>query len=258
MEEGARMNGNLLIGEIKHKRSTSPSNEFTYQVLYVEIDLADVREGRMESLLFSHNHSNIYSLNDRNHYRDEQGCFATAIPRLVAATDPSIAVKAITIITQPSVLGYVFNPVSFYEIHDGESQPAMVIAEVHNRVKQQHLYVLQRTETQNESFGGRFQKDFYVSPFLKEKGEYRFSTASGNDSLGLSLDLYQDGELSLETTLSLKKEPLTTIALLKAMAIRPFTPQKTLAAIYWQALKLKFHGAKYTGAPNPSSGEKHA
>ena len=252
------MTGNLLIGEIKHRRSTPPANEFTYQVLYVEIDLADVRCGRMESLLFSHNHSNIYSLNDSNHYRDEQGSFATAIPRLVAATDPTVAVKAITLITQPSVLGYVFNPVSFYEIHDGGSQPAMVIAEVHNRVKRQHLYVLQRTETQDEPFAGRFQKDFYVSPFLKEKGEYRFSTVSENDSLGLSLDLYQDGKLSLETNLSLRREPLTALALLKAMATHPFTSQKTLAAIYWQALKLKLYGAKYTGAPKSASGEKHA
>jgi DUF1365 family protein len=251
-------NGKLLIGGIKHRRSTPPANEFTYQVLYVEVDLADVRDGRMGSIFFSHNRSNIYSINDRNHYRDEQGSFATAIPRLVAATAPSVAVKAITMITQPSVLGYVFNPVSFYEVHDGGSQPAMVIAEVHNRAKQQHLYVLERSGKQDESFSGRFQKNFYVSPFLKEKGEYQFSIVSQEDSLRLSLDLYQEGELVLGTTLSLRREPLTDFSLLKAMATRPFTPQKTLAAIYWQALKLKLHGAKYAGTPKSSSGEKNA
>jgi DUF1365 family protein len=124
--------GNLLNGEVWHRRQVVPANEFTYPVQYVELDLEEIRKGRSQSWLFSCNRPNLYSLNDRDHYGHDQGGFADAIPRLVAHSAPSVDVKRITLITQPSFLGYVFNPVSFYVVDDGAVQPALVLAEVHN------------------------------------------------------------------------------------------------------------------------------
>jgi len=237
--------GNLLNGEVWHRRQVVPANEFTYPVQYVELDLEEIRKGRSQSWLFSCNRPNLYSLNDRDHYGHDQGGFADAIPRLVAHSAPSVDVKRITLITQPSFLGYVFNPVSFYVVDDGAVQPALVLAEVHNRVNRRHVYVLSRSDKSGAEFTSRFEKDFYVSPFQKPDGEYRFSMTKGSDQLSFSLDLYEDDHLALSTRLDLRSEPLNDPALLRAMTTHPFSSQKTLGGIYWQALKLKLKGALY-------------
>ena len=49
------------------------------------------------------------------------------------------------LITMPKVLGYIFNPVSFYLCLDLEKQLRAVIAEVHNTFGEQHSYLCAHT-----------------------------------------------------------------------------------------------------------------
>ena len=48
----------------------------------------------------------------------------------------------ITLVTNPRVLGYVFNPASFYLCRDGDGILRVVIVEVHNTHLERHLYTL--------------------------------------------------------------------------------------------------------------------
>mgnify|MGYP003310493838 FL=1 len=153
-------------------------------------------------------------------------------------------------ITQPSMLGYAFNPVTFYLGTDGEQRTTMVVAEVHNRVGQRHIYVLHPYLSDGRS-SAEFGKEFYVSPFLKMTGQYRFSMKNGSDCLEFGFDLIQEGKCVLETKLDLIAKPLSDAGLSKAAITHPLIPQKTVAAIYWQALKLKTGGARYRRVPRP-------
>lgn len=212
---------------------------------YLDVNLDDIRTGQAKSWLFSHNRPNVYAIHDKDHYSDANGGVTTAIPRLVSQVAPELEVTAIRMITQPSFLGYVFNPVSFFIVANEENNPAMVIIEVHNRVGQQHLYLLRRSGEDQGEFTTRFKKNFFVSPFLEPDGEYRFSMSSATNRLGFALDLHQGGNLVLSTRLDLRAVPLNDSTLLKAMTTHSLVPQKTVGAIYLQALKLKLKGAQY-------------
>jgi DUF1365 family protein len=250
------MKGHLLYGHVWHKRNIGTANAFRYKVLYAAFELAGLEgEGAWPRLL-GVNRFNLYSLNDRDHYSDEQGGFATAIPRLMAREAPGIHLHRVRMITQPSMLGYVFNPVSFYLGEERDGRTALVVAEVHNRHGQRHVYVL-HPHRSGEGLAAEFGKDFYVSPFLDMTGEYRFSMKEERGDLELGLDLIQEGERVLETRLDLTMKPLSDSELAKAIISHTLTPQKTLAAIYWQTLKLKAKGARYNGAPKRHEKRSH-
>ena len=242
------MTGRLLVGNVWHHRDTGLRNEFRYQVLFVQFDFAEIMKGNFGSRLISYNQKNIYAIHDSDHFCDAKGGTIGAVQRLISAHSPSHGDAKVTMITQPSFLGYVFNPVSFFLVGNVES-PDLVLVEVHNRVEGRHMYVLNPNQSTDGTMITGFSKEFYVSPFLENNGQYSFSMASKNNEVAFGLDLQQDGKTVLSTRLELTSKSLSDYNLLKAMATHPFTPHKTLAAIYWQALKLKIKGARYRRAP---------
>jgi DUF1365 family protein len=251
------MTGRLLMGNVWHRRDTGLQNEFRYRVLFVQFELDDIRDKSLGSRFISYNHQNIYGINESDHFSDEEGGIASAVSRLAQAHSPSLRDAKITMITQPSFLGYVFNPVSFFLVGDRES-PDLVLVEVHNRVEGRHMYVLNPHQSADGTLTAGFQKDFYVSPFLEDKGQYSFSMSATNGQVSFGLVLNQKGRSVLSTRLELKSRPLNDYYLLRAMGTHPFTPHKTVAAIYWQALKLKLKGARYRRAPRGAGGSTRA
>jgi DUF1365 family protein len=241
------MKGRVLRGEVWHRRNIGPANAFRYKVLYTEVELGSLDNGLSKPWLLGINRFNLYSLNDQDHYCDEQGGFATAIPRLMNGGIAEPGLRRIRMITQPSMIGYVFNPVTFYLGENGNARTTLVVAEVHNRVGKRHEYVLQPRLSAG-ALTAEFEKDFYVSPFVEKTGQYRFSFEEHGNDLELGLDLFREGECLFETRLALTAKPLTNVELAKALVTYPLTPQRTVAAIYWQALKLTAKGARHRGA----------
>jgi cyclopropane-fatty-acyl-phospholipid synthase len=76
------------------------------------------------------------------------------------------------VVTSPRLLGYVFNPVSFYLCYGRGGQPLAAVAEVNNTFGEKHVYVLPVTEASKKGFPLRFQaeKAFHVSPFNTSGG----------------------------------------------------------------------------------------
>ena len=56
-------------------------------------------------------------------------------------------------------------------------------------------------------------------------------------------------------TLTGKRTPLTTGAILRHCLRRPFGSRRVLALIFWQALKLRLKGAVYRRRPIPPENE---
>jgi DUF1365 family protein len=240
----------LLLGTVWHHRLTEPQNQFRYKVLYVETDLLNWDPEDSTPLIFSYDRLNFYALNERDHYHDETEGFRSAIPRLMTETVSNSKIKRIRMITQPSVLGYVFNPVTFFIGEGMDDRPNVVVAEVHNRVGQRHLYVMQPEPVADGVKPLSFQKQFYVSPFLDMDGTYKFSMSRKNTRLTLNFDLIQAKKATLETTLNLQYMRISTWALLRAFLTHSLIPQKTTLAIYWQALRLKLKGYRYRRPPD--------
>ena len=77
----------------------------------------------------------------------------------------------VTLVTNLRVLGYVFNPASFYLCRDaGRRAPGVVIVEVHNTHGERHLYTLRPAMRTRPASWTSMDKAFYVSPFIDMDG----------------------------------------------------------------------------------------
>ncbi|MDA0798980.1 MAG: DUF1365 domain-containing protein [Chloroflexi bacterium] len=243
------MNSRLLLGHVWHCRPGEQANSFKYRVLYVELDLTELDLIGSVVRLLGHNAKRPYSVNDRDHTGSERAGFVSHIQHVVQSHLPDEAGPQITLITQPSLLGYVFNPVSFYVVRGWDGEVKLVVAEVHNREGGRHTYVLELEKTLDGRLTAEFDKEFYVSPFQPMHAQYRFFLNEYRGRLSLGFDVVRDDNLLLSTGMELAAKPLNDINLAKAFFTHPFVPQKSLAMIYWQALKLHFKGAKYRRPP---------
>ena len=161
-------------------------------------------------------------------------------------------VKHITVITMPRVLGYIFNPVSFYLCLDEKHQLRAVICEVHNTFGEQHSYLCAHPDQAiitGESWL-EAEKLFHVSPFLERSGHYSFRFDLREDKLGIWIDYYdQEKRKQLMTALTGTFSPLCKKTLNRAFWQHPLVTLKAITLIHWQAIKLVLKAIKYIPKP---------
>ena len=130
----------------------------------------------------------------------------------------------ITLVTSPRVIGYQFNPASFYLCRDEEDSLAAVVIEVHNTYGERHLYTLRSAPDGASAFRGEMDKGFFVSPFIGADGHYHVTVRDAPDRLAVGINLRQDGQPMLATSLDLHRLPLTTGTLLQLLLRYPLIP----------------------------------
>jgi uncharacterized protein len=160
--------------------------------------------------------------------------------------------KHILLITMPRVLGYVFNPVSFYFCLDDHRQPRAVLCEVHNTFGEQHSYLCASADRGviGHDEWLEAEKLFHVSPFLPRVGHYKFRFAFSSDNLGIWIDYYNAEEnKQLVTSLTGKLTPLNASSLRSAFWSHPLVTIKTILLIHWQAVRLVAKGIRYVPKP---------
>jgi len=247
-----------IAGQTFHGRRGPISNKFTYAVDYVLFDAeADLHPPR----LMSRNRRNIASLSDRDHGgAPGQGRGAVWVREVLAAHQlTAITDGAVYLLTQPRVLGHVFNPVSFWLCHDAQGGLRTVIAEVNNTYGDRHSYLCVKPD-QSVIQGSdtlAAQKIFYVSPFQPVDGDYAFNFDIGPEKLSIRIGYKQDHEApgaGLVATLTGARRPLRNRAIVGAM-VRRMGSRRVLALIHWQAFKLWWLGAKFTTRPKPPAQE---
>ncbi|MCW8842596.1 MAG: DUF1365 domain-containing protein [Rhodobacteraceae bacterium] len=239
-----------IRGATTHARRGGIKNAFRYGVDYVLID----PDSTKTPLLFSRNRFNLASVLDRHH----GGPVGNGRGKLWAAdilADAGLKPDRLLLLTQPRFLTYVFNPVSFWLAFCGDDLVA-VIAEVNNTFGDRHSYLCHLDGFAPISPGDRIEaeKIFHVSPFQDVGGTYQFNFDVSQDRIAIRIAHF-NGEEGLVATLSGTRAPLNNRRLLGAMARRPFGPLRTIALIYWQALRLKIKGAPYKNRPTPPEKE---
>lgn len=231
----------IFSAKVMHKRLFPKANQFTYGVYYLALPLpAPALPGMLTR----------FDAKDVG-YRDgsDPGTFAKHILAAYGLEDET---RHIMLITLPRVLGYVFNPVSFYLCLDAHKQLRAVIAEVHNTFGEQHVYLCAHANHQPIGKEDWLEADkrFHVSPFLERSGHYRFRFALEASNLGIWID-YVDKEQrkQLLTSLTGRLEPLTPSAMRRAFWSHPWVTLKTITLIHWQAVKLVAKRIRYFSRP---------
>lgn len=237
---------NLLHAKIMHHRLTPKKNAFLYKQYYIFLKASEIWQSK--SKLLSINRFNVFAflfkkygkLNGENPYFYAR--------QLIEEKCQNLAwLEGIYVLTQPSILGWSFNPVSFWFYMDFDGQIRAVLSEVNNTFGESHKYF-----AHHDGFTPIQPKDvltaskvLYVSPFYKVEGEYQFQFNITHKSLGVWINYFVDHQKTLMTSVTGSFESLNDLSLLKAFFKMPLANFKTIILIHWQALAIWLKGVKY-------------
>jgi DUF1365 family protein len=218
----------LYTGTLLHARRSPARHVFRYPVSYWLLDLDELPELERRLRLFSVNRGNVVSLHDRDHF--DGAPMKQAVIDLVG--DPTI--ERVLVLTQPRVLGYVFNPVSFYWCYRHDGSLACMVAELNNTFGERLPEVLRGPELRYEQ-----RKRLHVSPFfgLDQSYEYAFSQP-GSEVWARIHVRDDDGSRPLTAVLHGRRRELSNRSLGGLLLRYPLQPLQVTALIHYQALRL--------------------
>jgi DUF1365 family protein len=231
----------LCAGTLTHQRLDAPERRFTYAIFMLLLDLDELPVVSARLRLFGHERARLLSLRDGDHFdgRPLRAAVESALRR--NGIEPPGG--RVTVLTLPRLLGYVFNPVSFYYCYDPLGRLAARLAEVNNTFGDRHVYT-------GTDAAWRDKKVMHVSPFFSMAGSYAWDLPEpGEDRVEARVDLTRAGRPVLRARLSLSPRPLTDGAIAAALAACPLLTAKVTAAIHWQALRLWWRGATVHARP---------
>ena len=237
------MRSHLLVGKVQHRRSRPVSYGLEHDVFYAALDLGELDEVAGRSRLIRRNRRGLVEFRDADHLPTPSADVPADIRAILAAEGEDPTGWRITLITNLRILGYVFNPASFYLCRDGGGVLRRVLVEVHNTFGERHLYPLRADP--GAAFRAEMAKRFFVSPFISVDGRYAVHVRDDAEGVRIAIALRQDDEMVLSTSLVLRRRPLNDRTLLRLLLRYPLMTQRTIGLIHWHALRLWLKGAPF-------------
>lgn len=239
----------LVMAKVMHKRLTPRVNAFVYDVFYLCFDIKKIDE--LASKFFSINKFNLFSLYLKDHGAKDGGNLHNWAFNIFKEHNIDNHIKKIYLFTHPRILGYCFNPVSFWFGIDEDDKLIAVIAQVNNTFKQSHCYLLFNQNSAPISADQILMadKDFYVSPFYQRVGSYNFRFIFDQKKIAVWIDYIIDEKTLLTSVISKKIINYSDKNLLFCFLRIPFLTLKVIILIHWQALKLFVKKMKYISKP---------
>lgn len=256
----------LYDAQVMHHRLWPKVHRFVYSLFMFYLNLDELDTLQKALPCWSHNRWNLYSFFEQDHLPPESGDTRTLKQRLtdfLAENGMSEPVGRVMLLTHCRVLGYVFNPVSFFVCYDSQDRPLALVIEVGNTFNEVKPYYVPLTinEPDHSEFELLVPKQFYVSPFSSLSLLFHFRVALPGDRLQVWIDdvaatashdynaiaedardaLPQHGSGQPKVLLStlMGQRRALTLGTLLAMTVRyPLVTVGVIALIHWQAFKL--------------------
>jgi hypothetical protein len=249
----------LYRGRVYHGRLTPAVNRFRYGLFMTYLDLGELDAVFRGRWLWSVERPNLASFRRADHLR-RPGPLAQAVREEVSRQLGFAPGGPIRLLTHLRYFGYCFNPISTYYCYgaDGEALEA-IVAEVHNTPwGEQYVRALDPRACRREGAYFLYEpvKEFHVSPFMPMDMRYIWRFTAPGDKLGIRMENFRRAEKVLDVALDLTRAPLDGPGLAVALLRWPFMTGKVIAAIYWQALRIKMKGVPYyPHPPEPTARE---
>lgn len=257
------MNSRLYSCQVMHARFSPKRHRFSYGIFMFALDLDEL--GALDRGLrwFSVGRANLYRFDEGDYLPTHEtphnagevgeklgGRGRTLKQRVLDllvehGVEPGPGAK-VELVTLPRVLGYLFNPVSFYFCRNAAGECVATIAEVTNTFREMKAYVLGPECREKEEAGdgdklvfrARVPKYFYVSPFSDVDVAFDFALRPAGDRMAMQIDDYEGSQRTLTSVLTGKAEALTDVRLAGLTVRHPLLTLKVISLIHWHALRL--------------------
>lgn len=246
------MNSCLYKATVMHHRMKPKAHRFHYSVFMFYLDLDELDGLQKKLAFFSLNRFNLFSFRSNEHLQlpaEKPDTGKTTKEHLIDYLQQNgfdYKGQRILLLTNLNILGYNFNPVSFYFIVNAQNEPECAVAEVSNTFREMKPYFLGKDTLGKNGFHLNTPKYFYVSPFIGHDACFDFNLAVPGEKLNIRIDDHKNGERFFISTLTGIKKPLNNSNLLIYSLRFPLLTLRIISLIHWHALllwlkKLPYH-----------------
>ncbi len=222
---------------VMHQRLRPKRHGFSYRVFYLWLDLDDIAALDADLALFSRNRFNLFSFYDHDHLGGEHSDVKAGVLQVLSQHSVDTSnIASIKMLAFPRVLGYVFNPVTFFYAYAADGSPICALAQVTNTFGEQKFYPM--LEAGADGFRLVTPKLFYVSPFSALDLQFDFHLRLPGEKLHITVnDADAEGQV-LITSLTGTRRSLTDAALLACAVKYPLLTLRVIFLIHWHAFLL--------------------
>ncbi|MBB2144022.1 DUF1365 family protein [Pedobacter sp. LMG 31464] len=247
-----KLNSSIYSAKVMHHRLTPKKHSFWYDVYLFYIDLDEIEKLDKKLRWFSYNRFNLFNFRDKDHVQfpkenpDQTKTVKQQITTYLKSHNVEIGNGKIKLLTNLSVLGYNFNPVSFYFCFDENENPLCAVSEISNTYHEMKMFFFGKEDLENNVFKQKAEKLFYVSPFIDLDTFFDFKLTIPTQKLDIKIDDYdKEGNRFFISTLNGDRKPLTNKNMLRYFFSIPLIPLQVMGLIHWQAFKLWIKKIKY-------------
>lgn len=226
---------------VMHHRLSPKVHQFRYRIFMFALDLDEIDIMARKVQGFSRNHWNFYNFRDRDHLTFPGGEDKTVKENILGYLEENGVSfpkdGRILLVTLPRVLGYIFNPVSFYFCEDAVGNALAAVVQVGNTFGEMKPYLIRQPE-RADFFRLVTPKHFFVSPFSELDLAFDFKLKVPQETLDIHIDDRKGNERVLLSALTGTRVPLTSAKLAWLTVKYPLITLKVIVLIHWQAFLL--------------------
>lgn len=240
----------LGTGVVRHRRLRPAGHAFEYPTYFLMLPLRSLsRPASAGAAHLVRNRRGLLSFYDADHGDGRADALAW-LDEVLQREGVADALGEVWLHTYPRVAGYVFKPVSFWYCHRVDGTLAAVLVEVNNTFGERHCYLLSGPGL---AFGREqvARKVFYVSPFCRVQGRYRFRFMHAAGRTVARVDHDDDEGPLLQTSVSGHLVPLNVRTSRKAFFGTPLMTLAVVLRIHWHALRLWLKQVPFVNKPAP-------
>lgn len=225
----------IYKGKVYHQRFKPTQHKFDYDIYLFWLKLESEELNVLsDTLKYFSAHTKARVRFKREDYLGDPSISLkqAVLQRMTELNDGKALSGDVFMLGQLRMWGLYFSPVNFYYLRNAEGKYTHMLAEVSNTPWNERHHYLVNLDIQADT-----PKAFHVSPFNPMDMTYKWSISQPSSRLSLAMDcVREDKEFS--AGINLTKFTLDNANLSAALKRIPSMTIKTVAGIYWHALKL--------------------
>jgi DUF1365 family protein len=230
------MKSSLMKCHVRHSRLIPKKYQFDISYFWFSINLNELDQLK-KFMFLGINKFNIFQFNENDYLPGKDGTLKDRVIAYLKDNGVTEKVLDINLVTSVRVLGYVFNPVSYYFIKTEESNLAII--EIGNTFKEIKPYFVSSEHIDEYKVDFTTKKEFYISPFASMQNIMNFKIEHDEENISIIIkDERKTGELELVTTMRGKKIELSDKKLLFYFFRHPLMTLQVIFFIHIHALIL--------------------